>query len=334
MKEVFRVRTCKERRLAPRSRPCLEFQLEHCLGPCAGMVSAADYGQAVQEAVLFLKGKSRRLLKKLKAEMERGRGQSGLRAGRDAAGPHPRHHQHLGAPGHGPAQLPGSGRPGTGPGQRPGPDPGAVGAGRPGHRQPGVFLSRNCPRTTICWGPSSSSTMPRDGPLPDEMLLPQEIRRPAAAGGPAQRRERRAAAPVGAPGGRAAAAPGPGRRERPGRPEAPPDPAGTGRGPAGPERKAEFAPTARSSGMPGHLHPAGRAAGGLAGGLREWRPGQIRLPAFPHQRGGRPGRLRHAPGSDPAPLRQGGPGPAGPAGGGRRPGAVKRGPGGPERGWA
>src|SRR5271157_5193954 len=62
MKEVFRVRTCKERRLAPRSRPCLEFQLEHCLGPCAGMVSAADYGQAVQEAVFFLKGKSRSLL--------------------------------------------------------------------------------------------------------------------------------------------------------------------------------------------------------------------------------------------------------------------------------
>ncbi len=70
MKEVFRVRTCKERRLAPRSRPCLEFQLQHCLGPCAGMVSAADYGQAVQEAVLFLKGKSGALLKKLKADME------------------------------------------------------------------------------------------------------------------------------------------------------------------------------------------------------------------------------------------------------------------------
>jgi excinuclease ABC subunit C len=70
MKEVFRVRTCKERRLAPRSRPCLEFQMQHCLGPCAGMVSAADYGQAVQEAILFLKGRSRPLLKKLKADMD------------------------------------------------------------------------------------------------------------------------------------------------------------------------------------------------------------------------------------------------------------------------
>ncbi|MCL4500425.1 MAG: excinuclease ABC subunit UvrC, partial [Deltaproteobacteria bacterium] len=70
MKEVFQVRTCRERRLAPRSRPCLEFQMQHCLGPCAGMVSSADYGQAVQEAVMFLKGRSRPLLKKLKADME------------------------------------------------------------------------------------------------------------------------------------------------------------------------------------------------------------------------------------------------------------------------
>ena len=71
MQEAFGVRTCKERRLAPRSRPCLEFQLQHCLGPCAGMVSDAAYGQAVQEALDFLKGKGRNLLSKLKAEMAR-----------------------------------------------------------------------------------------------------------------------------------------------------------------------------------------------------------------------------------------------------------------------
>ncbi len=70
MKEVFGVRTCKERRLAPRSRPCLEFQMQRCLGPCASQVSSEVYGQAVQEAILFLKGKSRPLLKKLKADME------------------------------------------------------------------------------------------------------------------------------------------------------------------------------------------------------------------------------------------------------------------------
>ncbi len=70
MQQAFGVRTCRERRLAPRSRPCLEFQLQHCLGPCAGQISSQDYGRAVAEAALFLKGKGRNLLGKLKAEME------------------------------------------------------------------------------------------------------------------------------------------------------------------------------------------------------------------------------------------------------------------------
>jgi excinuclease ABC subunit C len=70
MKQAFGVRTCKERRLAPRSRPCLEYQMAHCLGPCAGKVDEAAYRQAVQEAVLFLKGKGAGLLKRLKVQME------------------------------------------------------------------------------------------------------------------------------------------------------------------------------------------------------------------------------------------------------------------------
>jgi excinuclease ABC subunit C len=69
MKQAFGVRTCKERRLATRSRPCLEYQLAHCLGPCAGLVTEAAYRQAVAEAVLFLKGKGGNLLKRLKAQM-------------------------------------------------------------------------------------------------------------------------------------------------------------------------------------------------------------------------------------------------------------------------
>ena len=71
MQQAFGVRTCRQRRLAPRSRPCLEYQLQHCLGPCAGAVNAQDYGQAVQEAVLFLKGRGRKLLPKLKGDMAR-----------------------------------------------------------------------------------------------------------------------------------------------------------------------------------------------------------------------------------------------------------------------
>jgi excinuclease ABC subunit C len=69
MKQAFGVRTCKERRLAIRSRPCLEYQLANCLGPCAGLVTEAAYRQAVAEAVLFLKGKGGNLIRRLKAQM-------------------------------------------------------------------------------------------------------------------------------------------------------------------------------------------------------------------------------------------------------------------------
>src|SRR5512139_2307829 len=54
------------------------------------------------------------------------------------------------------------------------------------------------------------------------------------------------------------------------------------------------------------------------------------LPPLQDQGGGGPGRLRYAPGGGTAPLRQGGPGAAGPVGGGRRPGAIERSSAGPD----
>lgn len=70
MKRAFGVRTCKERRLQARSRPCLEYQLGQCLGPCAGLVSSGDYSQAVQDALLFLKGRGQNFLRKLRVQMD------------------------------------------------------------------------------------------------------------------------------------------------------------------------------------------------------------------------------------------------------------------------
>ncbi|MHB8067983.1 MAG: excinuclease ABC subunit UvrC [Desulfobaccales bacterium] len=69
MKRAFKLRTCRESRLAPRSRPCLEYQLEQCLAPCAGMVDCESYRQAAQEAAQFLKGRGRNLVQQLKAQM-------------------------------------------------------------------------------------------------------------------------------------------------------------------------------------------------------------------------------------------------------------------------
>ncbi len=69
IKQVFGLRTCKERSFAPRTRPCLEGQMGRCLAPCAGGVSAADYQRVVQQVVQFLKGRGRNLLRSLKEEM-------------------------------------------------------------------------------------------------------------------------------------------------------------------------------------------------------------------------------------------------------------------------
>jgi excinuclease ABC subunit C len=70
MKQVFGIRTCKERRFAPRTRPCLEGQMGRCLAPCAGGMTEEEYRRVVHQAVQFLKGRSRDLLRSLKEEME------------------------------------------------------------------------------------------------------------------------------------------------------------------------------------------------------------------------------------------------------------------------
>ncbi|MEW6660014.1 MAG: excinuclease ABC subunit UvrC [Thermodesulfobacteriota bacterium] len=69
MKRAFKLRTCRESRLPPRSRPCLEYQLEQCLAPCAGLVDREVYRQAAQEAAQFLKGRGRNLVQQLKTQM-------------------------------------------------------------------------------------------------------------------------------------------------------------------------------------------------------------------------------------------------------------------------
>jgi excinuclease ABC subunit C len=50
-------------------RPCLDYDIGQCTGPCAGIVTPADYAAQVKEAILFLEGKMDHLLDALNAEM-------------------------------------------------------------------------------------------------------------------------------------------------------------------------------------------------------------------------------------------------------------------------
>src|SRR2546422_603506 len=66
----FKVATCYlEDMDGTRPRPCLLYQLNQCLGPCASLVDDQEYGQAVNDARLFLEGRNKDLVKSLKEKM-------------------------------------------------------------------------------------------------------------------------------------------------------------------------------------------------------------------------------------------------------------------------
>jgi len=67
VQQSFPLRTCKTFRRRP--RPCLNYQIGRCLGPCIDAVSAEEYGEVVSELVLFLSGRGDELSKRLTARM-------------------------------------------------------------------------------------------------------------------------------------------------------------------------------------------------------------------------------------------------------------------------
>ncbi len=68
----FKVATCYlEDMDGTRPRPCLLYQLNQCLGPCASLVGDLEYRQAVNDARLFLEGRNKDLVKSLKEKMQK-----------------------------------------------------------------------------------------------------------------------------------------------------------------------------------------------------------------------------------------------------------------------
>lgn len=70
IKSVFKLRACS-RTIAEgdRQRLCLDYHLGLCSGPCASLVTRAEYLKAVDEVTQFLEGKADRALRQLRAEM-------------------------------------------------------------------------------------------------------------------------------------------------------------------------------------------------------------------------------------------------------------------------
>ncbi|MCZ6503513.1 MAG: excinuclease ABC subunit UvrC [Gammaproteobacteria bacterium] len=70
LQKVFRVRQCEDTFFKNRSRPCLQYQINRCSGPCCDLVSREDYAEDVQHAVMFLEGKSNAVLEDYANKMD------------------------------------------------------------------------------------------------------------------------------------------------------------------------------------------------------------------------------------------------------------------------
>jgi excinuclease ABC subunit C len=67
--KTFKLRKCKQKDFNRRTRPCLNYQIESCLAPCCLDVDNKTYDDIVKEVILFLKGRTPDLIKKIKQEM-------------------------------------------------------------------------------------------------------------------------------------------------------------------------------------------------------------------------------------------------------------------------
>jgi excinuclease ABC subunit C len=70
IRKVFPLRTCSDPVFKNRTRPCLEFQIKRCLGPCVLPVDRAEYEQHLRAVTLLLEGKDSQLRMLLQKRMQ------------------------------------------------------------------------------------------------------------------------------------------------------------------------------------------------------------------------------------------------------------------------
>jgi excinuclease ABC subunit C len=70
IRKIFPFRSCNRTITGKDARPCLEYHINSCLGPCIGAVSKEDYNDVIKQVVLFLEGKQELLIQNLKHKME------------------------------------------------------------------------------------------------------------------------------------------------------------------------------------------------------------------------------------------------------------------------
>jgi excinuclease ABC subunit C len=71
LQKAFLLRSCSDSLFANRTRPCLLYQIKRCSAPCVGRIGGPGYARLIEQATLFLSGRSQDIQQRLAAEMDK-----------------------------------------------------------------------------------------------------------------------------------------------------------------------------------------------------------------------------------------------------------------------
>jgi excinuclease ABC subunit C len=71
LKKLFPYRSCTKPITGADSRPCLDYHINRCVGPCIGAASKERYGEIIDEVTLFMRGQTKSVVKSITSRMEK-----------------------------------------------------------------------------------------------------------------------------------------------------------------------------------------------------------------------------------------------------------------------
>ena len=70
LKKLFPYRSCTKVITGKDPRPCLEFHINRCVGPCIGAVTREEYMKVIEQVILFMEGRTEQVVDDLQNKME------------------------------------------------------------------------------------------------------------------------------------------------------------------------------------------------------------------------------------------------------------------------
>jgi len=70
IRRLFPIRTCLDTKFTHRLRPCVNYEMDRCSGPCCGKIEPIQYQEMVHQVRMFLEGRNKDLVERLRKRMK------------------------------------------------------------------------------------------------------------------------------------------------------------------------------------------------------------------------------------------------------------------------